>query len=149
MIYTADSRMSLNNLMTCGFVNYQTSPMVLDLDISLTMENLHDELNFIDTAFAQYSPDCESGLQKLLSTQEPLYSLYTASITSSDSINNQDCFAAGDQYKCGFVDITLSFGSRIVRTTETRPGISKQDIWLNAGAIVGAVQFFAWLLRGG
>ena len=84
MIFTTDSRMSLNNLMTCGFVNYQTSPMFTDLDISLTMENLHDELNFIGTAFAQRSPDCESGLRKLLSAQEPLYSLYTASIISSD-----------------------------------------------------------------
>ena len=147
--------MSLNDLMTCGFVNYQTSPMFTNVDIRLTMEYLHDDLNFIGTAFAtpsksdQYSLDCEPGLRKLLSAQEPFYSLYTASITSSNSIMELNCSAASDQLQCGAVSNRLSFDTRIVRTTKTGPGISKQDIWLNAGAIVGAVQFFAWLLRGG
>ena len=143
--------------MNCGFVNYQTSPMLTDVDISLTMENIHDELNFIGTTFAtpsesdQNHKDCESGLRKLLSAQEPFYSLYTASITASDPITNRtgNCSAASDQQQCGSVSITLSFGSSIVRTTETKPGISKQEVWINAGAIVGAIQFFAWLLRGG
>lgn len=147
--------MSLDNTVTCGFVSYQTSPMLTDADISLTMETLHDELNSIGSTFAslsepyQYLPGCELGLRELLSAQEPFYSLYTASITSSDSNLNCNTAAVSDQHMCHFVYITLSFGSRIVRTTQTKPGISKQDIWLNAGAIVGAVQFFAWLLRGG
>ena len=144
--------MSLKNMINCGFVNYQTSSMLTGVDISLTMENLHDELNFISTTFAdQYPPDCEPGLRKLLSAQEPFYSLYTASITSSASIPNEitGCHISKYQHGCAIVDIRLSFASRIVRTTETKPGISKQDIWLNAGAIVGAIQFFAWLLRGG
>ena len=141
--------MNLNDLNTCGFVNSQTSPMFADVDISLTMETMHDELNVISTAYANYSRDCESGIRELLSLQKPWYSLYTAGITSSGSITDQNCSAASDQHQCGFVDITLSFGSRIVRTTETKPGISKQEIWINAGAIVGAIQFFAWLLRGG
>ena len=122
--------MSLNNLVACGFVNYQTSPMFTDLDISLTMEYLHDDLSFIGTTFAipsepdQYSPDCERGLRELLSAQEPFYSLYTASIIASDSIAN--CSAASNHHQCGFVRTTLSFGSRIVRTTEIKPGISKE-----------------------
>ena len=149
--------MSLENLMNCGFVNYQIIPILADVEISLTMENLHDELDFIGTTFAipsephQYPRECEPGLRKLLSAPLPFHSLYAASITSSDSIRSEDsnCSAASDQHQCAFAVITLSFGSRLVRTTETKPGISKQEIWINAGAIVGAIQFFAWLLRGG
>ena len=42
----------------------------------------------------------------------------------------------------------FSFNSKLVRTTETLLGISNLYIWINAGAIVGAVQFFGWILKG-
>ena len=144
--------MSVDNLITCGLVDYQSTPMLTDLDISLTLEYLHDDLNFINPSLpSQHATDCETILRQLLSNQTQLYSIYTASITTTGSFENRstNCSTASDQHRCGTVYITLSFGSRIVRTTETKPGILKQDIWISAGAIVGAVQFFAWLLRLG
>jgi hypothetical protein len=42
--------------------------------------------------------------------------------------------------------MTFKFGSLAASTMTSIPGNEKLDIWLNAGAIVGAVQFFAWFL---
>ena len=42
------------------------------------------------------------------------------------------------------MDVGLAYANQFVISQETRPGIGYLDIWLNAGAIVGSVQFFAW-----
>ena len=41
---------------------------------------------------------------------------------------------------------TFGYASNVVHTLESRHGIDRLTIWLNCGAIVGAVQFFAWFL---
>ena len=40
----------------------------------------------------------------------------------------------------------LRYGTRVVRAMESKRGMGKVDILVNEGAIVGAIQFFAWIL---
>ena len=60
--------------------------------------------------------------------------------------NLEDCDIAregNEDARCG-MDVGLAYANQFVISQETRPGIGYLDIWLNAGAIIGSVQFFAW-----
>jgi hypothetical protein len=40
----------------------------------------------------------------------------------------------------------LGYSSQFTTVQKSVPGKSRQDIWIDCGAIVGAVQFFAWFM---
>ena len=155
-IYIFDLRMTLDDINDCGMIGSQRIPILSDTALSLTLEHIHDSLGvLLPQPFPSDSVDsiiplgseCSVGFN-LYSATDPPVSAYTGSINSTPLLNASECDLAKDFQRPCLVSATLSFSSQIVRTTESVPGISQLDIWINVGAIVGAVQFFGWILKG-
>lgn len=78
-------------------------------------------------------------------------SSYTSwSFTLDSSLPNPD-LASCDVVKNGKdaiceSQVVIGYSTQMVQRVTSSPGLSKLDIWLNAGAIVGGVQFFVWFL---
>ena len=92
---------------------------------------------------------CSNIFQQKLATTDPEFALYDITLTgaspSTDSYAKDCDVAANPDAKCQ-LQVTLNYGNQFVLTRETSRGISQLDIWLNIGAIVGAIQFFAWFV---
>jgi hypothetical protein len=68
----------------------------------------------------------------------------TASASTVGSV--QECDLANDPEAICAGGVVLTYDSQFVTTQTSVPGRSRQEIWIDCGAIVGAVQFFAWFL---
>lgn len=144
----ADPRVIHDEILSCNqIISSQIAPVIGDTSITFDAQQIIDSYGLIDIPKTNDS-GCTSGLSRLLADRSRPFSTYTASITSSPLITTGNCEAIKDaQQKCE-VSIILQLGSRILRTTETVPRMSRVEIWLDIGAIVGGVQFFAWIFNG-
>ncbi len=137
-----DSRMDLDTLWTCGLVGQPQVPASAQYAIALTASYTTDKYNLI-TRPGQSSA-CVSASKALFDNEQSPYISYSASFDSSQV--NTDCPTLnGTVAQCVFSAI-ISYSTQMVQTTVSVPGISKLNIVLNAGALVGGVQFFAWFL---
>lgn len=92
---------------------------------------------------------CADYFTRALANPRPPYTLYSPSVSSTHyTTNTCDVSIYPDGEEC-YTLMAVHFATNFVQTTQTVHGISKLDIWLNIGAIVGAVQFFAYFLQGG
>ena len=144
-----DSRINYDEVLHCNqLISSQFAPVAADLSVTFDAEQIVDSYGFIDIPNTN-ALDCASIFQTLLADRTKPLSTYTASIIPSPLITTGNCDVINDTQQQCQVSMILQLGSRILRTTETVPGISRLDIWLELGAIVGAVQFVAWILNGG
>ena len=155
-----DFRMTLDDISYCELVGSQIIPLVSDTALSLTVEHIIDshgvlkpptwpgQLDADKLDALKPNSECPARFRSLYSAKDPPLSAYTSSIIPTPILNASQCDLGNAFQQPCQMSITLSFSSKLVRTTKTLPGISKLDIWINAGAIVGAVQFFGWILKG-
>jgi hypothetical protein len=138
-----DPRMSLDTLLDCGLVSLPIVPASAEYSMSLTASYITDTYNLI-TRPGQ-STACVTASKALFDNDEFPYISYSLSVVSS-SINT-DCqlLENGTITSCVFSAI-INYGSQTVQTTTSTPGISKLSIVVNAGALVGGVQFLTWFL---
>jgi hypothetical protein len=99
----------------------------------------------IKDAHGLFTPPSQSAMQmkKLLSDSDNFLKLYTPTVIP---VNTANACRTGNEstiIQCNS-EFRFLFNSYVINTMESMPGISKLDIWTNAGAIVGAVQFFGW-----
>lgn len=89
---------------------------------------------------------CRKGDMRLYqNASAPFLSYAPAFGASVISRNASDCYpsADGSEFMCPF-GIFMHSGSQVAQTLTSSPSISKVDIALNAGAVVGGAQFFFW-----
>ena len=110
--------------------------------VSLTVESLSDSVEVVDEI-------SNTGCRKLLSNETDPLLLYTASVSVDPFDMTGFCHNINASYRQCSVSLSFLIGSNLMRTTESRPGVTHLEIFINAGAIVGGVQFFTWLLMGG
>lgn len=106
---------------------------------------------------ANLDPRCHRAYE-LLATADPPVAQYDLRLTSSQTTTSrfkEECRRAASDSGNGTVlppgpecrgGFGLTYSSQFVTTQVSVPGKSQQDIWIDCGAIVGAVQFFAWFL---
>jgi hypothetical protein len=83
--------------------------------------------------------------KKLLSDSDNFLNLYSPTVIP---VNTANACRTGNEstiMQCNS-EFRFLFNSYVINTMESIPGIQKGEIWMNAGAIVGAVQFFVWFL---
>ena len=142
-----DPRLTLREVMLCGIV--QTSPVnaFAQNNMLMSVSTLSDPRRKMVRP-STIEPACER-VYGLLETASPPIAQYDLRVTSSQSTTtnfSQECKAGevpGLTCLGGFV---LAYSSQFITTQVSMPGKSKEDIWIDCGAIVGAVQFFSWFL---
>ena len=150
----SDRRMSYEQISLCtAFIGGFEVPGFVANSIILQVEGVADTFGL--AAPWDDIPQCSSFLRPLMSnpddpllwytvlSQIPDPSLAKSKISSAcDIANNPDAETDDACYTSAY----FFFGNIFLSTSTSGPGISKLDIFLNLGAIVGAVQFFVWFL---
>lgn len=98
---------------------------------------------------AYYPDTCGDTYDYLLSNNVSPFTFFDSSLSqSSESVQDyeQECDIATDPDARCRSSITFVYGSQFVSRQRSMPGKSKQEIWIDCGAIVGAIQFFQWFL---
>lgn len=94
-------------------------------------------------------PVCERVYNELLPQADPPLAIFDLSLTASMSTTPEflrDCDIATSANASCISAVSLTYGTQFVTYQKSMPGKTKEEIWINCGAIVGAVQFFAWFL---
>lgn len=140
-----DPRMSITDMAQCGLVPWQRIEPFAWTSISITVMHITDTLKHVK-APSGYPARCTALYQDLLSVTNPPFAFYEMSSTSSIPIDNWSttCDVATRSNATCTNTVWLKYGNQFVLTRKTMREISILDIWVNTGAIVGAVQFFAW-----
>lgn len=86
----------------------------------------------------------------LIENADPPIALFDLQLTTSQTTTtnfSQECTLGEEEAPLSCTGgWSVQYGTQFITTQVSRPGKSKQDMWIDAGAIVGAVQFFCWFL---
>lgn len=142
-----DSKMSLYTVRDCGLTGLPTRPSVASYAVSLRAAYTTDSYGLISGT--KTTTTCEEQSEVLLSDTIFPYVSYTSDLDTSiveawDNCDEQQ-IGEGTAYACAF-NMTMRYETQMIQSMTSVPGISKLDILLNAGSIVGGIQFFAWFL---
>ncbi len=154
VIYTLfDPRLNLSDILNCSLLPYSYAPAFSGSDIRVDVTYLTDNYNLVQIPRSANTEGsgCGSSWLKTLRQSNPPFSSYGWRVdTQQDSSKNSTlyCDRSLNTYNgpCSF-NINLELGNRAAQTAVSKPGISRLDIWLGAGSITGAVQFFAWFVK--
>ena len=142
-----DPRLSLATVYDCEIANYPRMPAFASNTFTIVAEHIIDQYGLVISPSA--TNECGTEYHKLLKEYSTPYTAYSWNLESSipTVANIADCDVAENPDASCKMAISVSFGTHLVHTSTSQPGISKLNIWLNAGSITGAVQFFAWFLE--
>lgn len=136
-----DPRYNLTDQLACGLVQFTNVQPVSNNNFYVTAEQITDKLGLIS---APTSPQqCKQFFRNTLSQEDSPYLSYSASLSP---VSNQDVSTCDSNDDTCQAVVTLNYPSNIVGTIASTHSIDRLTIWLNAGAIVGGVQFFTWFL---
>ncbi|KAK5734312.1 hypothetical protein LTR17_008976 [Elasticomyces elasticus] len=146
VLYAAvyDPTLSGDNLtlaLDCGVLSWTEIPAFDSTTITILSKVTKDPRNMI--AYNTTTPECE-GLASYLHTIEyKTYEFYTSSSGSSDISQCEVSRPGGTSYGC-FKQVLIRYGSFVVSTMRSEPGILPLDILPNISAILGAVAWVQW-----
>ncbi|KPI45040.1 uncharacterized protein AB675_2625 [Cyphellophora attinorum] len=148
MILSAfDPRLSLAEVALCSIVQTSLVNAFAQNNFQMTVSQLKDPRSKMVRPTVM-DPICERAYH-LLETANPPIANYDLRLTSSQTTNgnfSEECVIGQTPDQTCMGGFSLVYSSQFVTTQISVPGKSKQDIWIDCGAIVGAVQFFAWFL---
>jgi hypothetical protein len=146
-VYFFDPRLDFDESRQCDLSTATAIKILSSNSFTLTAMLTTDTLGLIKAPAlkAANQSSCADFYRKAFALDPP-YTSYAHITSTGGGYVLSDCdTASGPSNKCSQM-ISFQFGSLAASTLESVPGIDQLDIWLNAGAIVGAVQFFAWFL---
>jgi hypothetical protein len=148
MILSAfDPRLSLAEVALCSIVQTSLVNAFAQNNFLMTVSQLKDPRSKMVRPPVM-DPICERAY-RLLETANPPIASYDLRLTSSQTTNanfSEECVVGQTPDQTCVGGYSIVYSSQFVTTQISVPGKSKQDIWIDCGAIVGAVQFFAWFL---
>jgi hypothetical protein len=143
-----DSRLSVTEILDCGIQPWYLINAYSISSLSVTVMHITDTLQTV-TAPAEAPQYCSGVFQDKLAQTRPKFAVYEIATTAnSPSVTSyaEHCnVLTNSSAKCPLT-ININYGNQFVLDRETSHGISELDIWLNIGAIVGAIQFVAWFM---
>jgi len=136
-----DPRYSLTDQLACGLVQPINVQPVSSNIFYMAAEQVTDTLGLIS---APTLPEqCKEFFRNTLSQEDSQYLSYSVNLSP---VSNQDVSTCDSNDEPCQAVATINYPSNIVGTIASTHSIDQLTIWLNAGAIVGGVQFFAWFL---
>jgi len=142
-----DDRMSITKIVECGLVQMLSISAFADSMFLLSTSQITDLQRLIRPS-ANYPSSCQAVYSDLMADPSAPFSLFDTSLTQSfPSAQNfaTDCDVAKNASVSCRCSVGFVYGTQFVNSQASMPGRSKQNIWIDCGAIVGAVQFFAWV----
>lgn len=146
IIAAYDSRLTIEEVVLCNLVQVQTPLAFASNMYLLSMSQISDPQRKMAPP-EDYDPACERVYNDLLPHADPPLTIFDLSLMSSvptSSNITEDCNIGIDPSASCLTLAAVTYGTQFVTTQRSVPGKSKQDIWIDCGAIVGAVQFFVW-----
>ena len=148
-----DARLSPETVYECEIANYPRIAALATTQYNIVAEHIIDRYGLVVAPSATEA--CGKKYHSLLTEYDTPYTAYSWNLESSvpTTTNFTTCDVMNNENAQCPMGLEFSFGTHLIHTYESQPAISKLEIFLNAGAITGAVQFFAWfvevlLLRG-
>lgn len=143
-----DSRLSVTEMLDCGIQSWYLINSYSISSLSVSVMHITDTLRNV-TAATDAPEYCSGVFKDKLAQKQPKFAIYemTTSATSPSTTSYaDDCnILTNSSASCPLV-LKINYANQFVLDRETSHGISELDIWLNLGAIVGAIQFVAWFL---
>ena len=144
MLY--DSRITnLTRAWTCGLIGSPRVPAFDGNYITMALTQMQDQADMFE--LPSRNKECGAARKALFPTPQSVYNSWSWSFSTSQSPNHTYC----DRVKSGLnsycrSSMVLSYESQLIQSVRSRPGTTRLEIWLNAGSIIGGVQFFFWFL---
>jgi hypothetical protein len=139
-----DPRISLEKALSCGLVALTEIPALASNTFAITAESTLDTPGVIQPSSAQSG--CRDFYTQTFAMNNPPYTSYSFNLGSMPLSNPKLCDSSVNPDAICTSQALLRYGTRVVRAMESKRGMGKVDILVNEGAIVGAIQFFAWIL---
>jgi len=128
----------------CGLIAFTEMPAMGSTTFTMSATNITDTLGMISPPTNEIV--CQNYYREVLSYENPPYTAYTFHMASMPVTDLSVCdISVNPGNKC-LSQVILRYGTRAVSSMESKPGIEKQQILIDEGAIVGAIQFFMWFL---
>lgn len=142
-----DPRLSVREIILCATVPAYTINAFAQTTFAMSVSQISDpRLKMVRPR--NRDPIC-GNVYDMLSYADPPISMFDLTLSSSVQVLNnftEECNVDGDVGPLCLGGVLYTYGSQTITTQISVPGKSKQDIWIDCGAIVGAIQFFAWFL---
>jgi hypothetical protein len=139
-----DPRVDLGSALDCGLVALTEIPALASNTFTITANYISDTLQMVHSSGDQTA--CKEFYAKTLALKEPPYTSYAFHLGSMTTLAPNTCDTAIAATASCVSQVILRFGTHIVSKMESRHGMDKIDILLFEGAVVGAIQFFAWFI---
>jgi len=143
-----DHRLSLREAMLCSVVQSYVVSAFASNTFTLSVSRISDRQQKMSPP-EHLDSLCDHVYQDLLPTADPPMATFELALSSSvTSAPNfaEDCDIIANSSASCRNTVQFIYGTQFVNMQTSVPGKSKQDIWIDCGAIVGAVQFFAWFM---
>jgi hypothetical protein len=137
-----DPRIDLANALDCGLVALTEIPALASNTFTVIAQKTVDTLGMIP---APETPEiCAGFYASTLSKDDEPYLSYSFHLSTMVLSNISLCDSSNSPTTSCVSQAIIRFGSHVVNEIESKHSIEKTDILINEGAIVGAIQFFAW-----
>lgn len=129
----------------CGLVGLATLPVFATTYVDLQLTETQDPWELLHDPTRPVV--CAEAHSKLVAKSTDPYRSWSWALNamSLTDVNTCDVATHGDGAICR-TTAAISYSTKMKISASSGPGISVLDIWINAGSIVGGVQFFFWFL---
>ena len=143
-VYLFDSRLDFEESRLCDLTTSTAVGLADGNTFLLTASLTTDTLGLIEAPTTRAADHTCASFYRTAFALDPPYTSYAQSVQDNYiEVQGDIPHMLTTIYS---VVISFRFASLSASTMESVPGIDQLDIWLNAGAIVGAVQFLACFL---
>lgn len=134
------SAADLSMALDCGTLTWTEIPALDSTTMTIEASLISDPLDMIQTA--DLDPQCQAFTATLFSKGYLTYSLQMSS-TGVTNISRCDISTNPVDYGC-YKQIIIRYGSFVVPSMTSKPGIKPTDILVNIAGIVGGVAWVLW-----
>ncbi len=139
-----DPRMNLSAAWYCGLIGTPYLPAFASTFASVQLTYMEDDHHLLSF---NRSDECVGARKALFPQKHKPNKAWSWALNAMprSNLTNCDVESYGANAACAS-QVVISYSSQVATYTRSKPGISRIAIWLNAGGVIGGVQFFFWFL---
>lgn len=143
VIYDPDIT-NLSQALECGLLSSPSLYAFGTNRVNMHLTQMQDRADMFTVPSRKDS--CKGARTAVFPKPETVYSAWSWTTNSRASSNTGYCDIAKNFTGPCMCTTVLSYDSQMMQSIKSNPGTSRLNVWLNAGSIIGGVQFFFWFL---